>query len=313
MDIIVASSRGKGLQSLLNKLHPSPHKLHVIPTSSATLETIATKAKSFIDRAQPSSERIHVYIIGGYCDLTSRVVTDMFFKGRMRNYEEVLFWEDSESAATRLQCLIHMTHADIITHKNGVAIPIFCTIPPAHLETWNKTRLSQHKTCTLKHTDKYPDMQRKLISSIIEINKSIIRLNDHHTLFTPKLADTVMKKRGRTKGYKMFEEALGDGVHATDATRERWAEKIMDAITRNRAAGIPTEPRLQVTVSETSEPENREADRPATTGLLVTVPVSRDPGTEPEHPSTSGLLATTPVELESESEPEKPPKRLRFS
>ena len=312
MDIIVASSRGKGLQSLLKKLHPSPHKLHVISTSSATLDTIATKAKSFIDNAQPSSDRIHVYIIGGYCDLTERVTADMCFKGRMRNYEEVLFWEDSEMAATRLQCLIHMIHADITTHQDGVAIPIFCTIPPAHIETWNKTRLSQHKTCTLKHTDKYPDMQRNLNNSIIEINKSIIHINEHYALFTPKIADTVMKKRGRTKGYKLFEKALVDGVHATDETRESWAGKIMDAITRNRAAGILTEPSLHVAVTETSEPE-RATSRPATTGLLVTVPVSMDPWTEPEHPSTSGLLGTTPVELVSESEPEKPLKRLRFS
>ena len=216
------------------------------------------------------------------------------FEGRSRNYEEVLFWEDSKAAEDRLKCLLHITHAYIMSYKEGAVMPIICTIPPAHIATWNYTRYDQHKTCTLHHTDKYEIWQENLKQSIIKINASITTLNNNYNLHTPKLADNVLHKKGKHKGYKLIEKALVDGVHATEDTRESWAVKIMDAISRNRAAGIPKEPSLCVALP------------PHNAGMLVTVPVNTDL-------SMTGPLTVTLVDSDSESEQRRPHKRLRLA
>ena len=236
MDIIIASSRGKGLEELIKKKHPSPDNIKVFFESSASLTDITEEAKNIITRSS-SPENMHIYIIGGYCNLTEVIQYKIHLNnGRRARYQEFVFQEDPESAVPRLTSLLQKT-AEEIANKN--ALPILCTIPPSHLQTWNLKRLGQRMTCTLKLQHEYPDMQKNLINAIVDINKSIVGINKTHNTHTPKLADTILKKRGRGRAYHLYEKRLSDGVHATPETRQLWADEILTAITKNRAPKVP--------------------------------------------------------------------------
>ena len=255
-DIVIASSRGKRLEELVRQGHPSPSNVEVIVRSSATLSTLKSIALDII-RKSPT-DNIHMYIVGGYCDLTQVISSTKYSYDKQFRHEEVVFWEGPETAVPRVTKAIHDTYNAL--NKTHIT-PTFCTIPPAFLHKWNRTRLGQHKTCMLKHTDKYDDMNQRLMDSCIRLNKEIIRLNTTHNAFTPKLADTVILKQGKHKGYKKFEHALEDGVHASDDTKKLWAGLILDAIMRNRGWKAP-KPTILVEVppqtDSDSEPEQRQ-------------------------------------------------------
>ena len=80
--------------------------------------------------------KLHIYISAGICNLTKRI------KGQ--NYGETIFDLNNH----------HHTLANTIEELNYIqrytlrenAIPIFCTINPLSLRSWNHIRLSQHKT-----------------------------------------------------------------------------------------------------------------------------------------------------------------------
>ena len=178
----------------------------------------------------------------------------MYYQGRRRTYQELVFWEDPESAVPRLTEKLNNTITEI---SNTNATPIICTIPPAVIHKWNETRLTQNKTCTLKYADKYSQMQRKLTDTLIEINRHIININTTNNVHTPKLADTILRKKGRGKGYRLFDKKLGDGVHADEDTRKIWAKQILEAILQNRSPLVQMPPGLPVQVPNVS---NRESD-----------------------------------------------------
>lgn len=194
MDLIVASSRGEGLEADLKKLHPSPQNVQVIFKSSATLQKISKLATDFMTNTTLAPETIHIYVIGGYCNLNEVLNSKMSVNGRGATYQEFVFREDPESAVTRLTGLLQST-ADKIAELN--ALPVLCTIPPSDLATWNRVRLSQRKTCMLTHEHKYEHMQYNLITTLVDINKSIASINISRNMQTPRLADTMMKKKGR--------------------------------------------------------------------------------------------------------------------
>ena len=234
MNYIISSSRGKGLEDIIiNKLRQenlSSFHVQVISTPSAKLSKLKSIALDII--ASSPSDDIHIYFIGFFCDLTTIVRSQIQHNGRWSAYQEVVFEEDPEQAVPRLSELLQSTHTDIAKTN---ATPIICTIPPGNIQKWNTTRLSQTKTCTLKHTDKYPQMQTHLNNSIVEINKIIISLNSSIKAHTPRLADWVLRKKGKNKGYKTFDKALDDGVHASAATKKIWGEMIAEAVIHNRS------------------------------------------------------------------------------
>ena len=103
-------------------------------------------------------------------------------------------------------------------------------------------------------------MNKRLMDSCIQINKQIIRLNQTHNAHTPKLADTVIQKQGKNRGYKIYEKAFVDGVHASEDTQKVWARLIMDAINRNRKGWAPVVPKLLTTTAahSDSDPESEQ-------------------------------------------------------
>ena len=157
------------MEPFLRKSHPSPKHLIFDSTSGATLSSITNKAINILSRAN-NPENYHIYIIGGYCDLSKRVRHTLHNLSRNRHpaiYEEFIFQETPEEAVTRLSSIIEES-SNRITSTG--ATPIFCTIAPSSLETWNNKRLSQKKTAHLCYTNEYPAMQANLIEAIIQIN-----------------------------------------------------------------------------------------------------------------------------------------------
>ena len=264
MNIAIASSRGEGLEDVIKELDPSSN-LEVIYSSGAKLMRIMHTALPIIKKNP--HHNIHIYIVGGYCDLTERLGYQMNINGREKRYEEFVFREAPESAVPRVIGLLHRVN-EALSQTNST--PIFCTIPPSHLHKWNTTRLSQPgKTCMLNYTEEdYIHMQRQLIHSIVEINKHIIGINKDNGVHTPKLADTILKKKGKGRGYRMNADGLVDGVHPTTGinqttgepepnnnTRRRWAELILEAVSINRAPRLAKRPE-QAATSPASDSES---------------------------------------------------------
>ena len=67
MDLIVASSRGEGLEAELKKIHPSPQNVQVIFKSSATLQKVSKLATDFITNTTLAPETIHIYVFQNEC------------------------------------------------------------------------------------------------------------------------------------------------------------------------------------------------------------------------------------------------------
>ena len=184
MDVILASSRGKGLDELIRPKHPSPNHLFIKSTSSVNLHLLTIQAITIISKAKNPSNH-HIYIIGGYCDLNEIIQHKIAIQRNAR--------EEPEAAVSRLTGRLETTSQTIANHN---AKPILCTIPPSSLHTWNYTRLLQRKTAMLEHFKQYPSMQQNMIKSLLTINTNIIGINKKHGSYTPKLADTIIKNLG---------------------------------------------------------------------------------------------------------------------
>ena len=108
MDVIIADSRGRGLETEMQNIHPNPENLTVIYSSGAKINSIKRTAHQF-KRNHPHQE-IHFYIMGGYCDVNERV------GHRIRGdvYEEFIFREDLESAVGRVTSMFEDLCTELI-------------------------------------------------------------------------------------------------------------------------------------------------------------------------------------------------------
>ena len=144
----------------------------------------------------------HYYIVGGICDITTCM--------KSYKYQEVVF--DSNEGKTN-EVIEKFTYTAKKIINLGVT-PVFCTVFPTHLETWNNLRLKQNKTNILNYHEEYNTMQTDLEKAVKIINKHIIDLNHELNLATP-LIHTSMEKNRRNKKYIHY-KALTDGCHPGD-------------------------------------------------------------------------------------------------
>ena len=141
----------------------------------------------------------------------------------------MIYKENPQETYTRLTTLIDTIGEHILYFA---AKPIFCPIITMNLQTWNYTRLQQHKTSHLMHHTHYSDMQNLLNQSIDEINKYINTVNISNGMVTPFLSDTIMTKTHTNK--RIHYNRLADGVHASEELSEKWARCLCRAIKFNR-------------------------------------------------------------------------------
>ena len=123
--------------------------------------------------------------------------------------------------------------------KNANATPIFSTICPMSLDTWNHRRLRQHRTSHLSSFPYYPKHE----SVILKINQEIHLLNKSHNMHTPRLAKSVIYHR---KGQLRCRYGrLVDGVHPNHNLPNEWVDTLNRVLDLNRSPKNhlpPTEP-----------------------------------------------------------------------
>ena len=224
MNIIIATSRGGGLESRLrNPTYPT--RVYVEP--GWTLESLAELAISHLPRLSKSDEKTHVYFFAGYCDITQRL------KSKHPKYDEITYTEDPEITMARISNIIHSVDRRI---KNAGAIPIFSTIVPAKLRKWNLHRLNKNFTTTLCHISDYPSMQSKLHTAIDLINNEITNVNSQNSMSTPYLHSQIKRQVGSKENSKIkyYYNHLHDGVHADARTKDKWGKSLLRVIGYNR-------------------------------------------------------------------------------
>ena len=177
---------------------------------------------------------------------------------RSPGYQEVLFTDTKEQAVHRLSATLQSVESQI---KNAGATPIFCTICPGSLHDWNHKRYQDRVTSHLLHTEEYPAMQQELNQAIVEINNKIRSINSANGIFTPRIADTIVKNPGKNKAPRFHFSRLKDGVHPPMALKKKWAGLILEAIEQNRRNPLPPRMELPSTESDTDDEQPSGAHR----------------------------------------------------
>ena len=256
MDIILASSRGKGIQSKLRKLHPHPDRLYISARGGAKVETLILDAIRLVKR-HPIPSQCHVYFMAGLCDITFRDTYIEFIdyrRSRAHKYEEVSFTEDNTQAVLRVTNIIINMEQEL---KRLGAKPCFMTIPSCSIQTWNFHRLTTGRTTHFIHHRHYEDMQPNLISVINEINQFIVATNSNNGMSTPFIANTIIQSCGPFKNHRVHYDRLVDGTHATNTTNEKWVKQIIKAIITNRGEKHQTQHKSTSTPSSTTTDGNQ--------------------------------------------------------
>ena len=220
MNLVVASSRGGGLQPLL------PKGTFVSVNPGAGFKVLCERALELLPSPRSQQGMTHVYIVGGACDVTERK--------QSHRYKEYVLYDSAESVIERMKQDILSCHSKISSH--GVLV-IFATIPKFNLETYNNSLLQRNKTTALYHTEHYQEMQDRINNVLNEINNFICETNRKHRVSIPFLHTTIMKRRGNKKRayYIYLWHLLYDGLHATDELKTLWAASLKAAIKKNRA------------------------------------------------------------------------------
>ena len=221
-NIIVASSRGKNLTSLKDEYTELYYK------GGGKYHHLSSEAIRRIKSKQDTQNKTFVYFLAGLPDVTRKINRDYFMNGCLRHYEEVIFKEEPTSAANRVIKAIKTAETTIKTHN---AIPVFCTIIPCTLDTWNHHRLNNHVTTHLLHFSDYTRMQENLHTTIHLINQQIHVINSSKNVITPRISKEVTYKRGGHWRYRYGR--LWDGTHATEKLNKKICEILKLAIEKN--------------------------------------------------------------------------------
>ena len=236
MNVIVASSRGGGLEGILRRLGHKNFTMDVTP--GGRLAKLTDKAINLLPPPGSYTHPPHAYIIAGIPDITEQY--------KSHSYKECLYTEDPDKTLTRI------THE--ITHcaekiKEAGAIPCFCTITASNIQMYNQHLWKYYHTDSLRHTQYYEDMQTRLHTAIDNINAFIVKLNSENKMSTPMLHTAIKKRLGKApKGYYIHKwDGLKDGVHGSEETKDKWATSLQVAIKKNRTK--PTTPSDEETLS----------------------------------------------------------------
>ena len=228
MEIVLASSRGKGLAAELSKIHPCSRDLIVHFKKSATYAKLLKELKEHWDDLDcDRRDGAHIYFLAGLCDLTYMDVEDDFYPGV--RYEEVIFNEKPEEAVDRVLKSIREVDREV---KLLGAEPVFCTVVPCSLRVWNHYRLNIGCSAFLQHHNHYEDMQHLLLQATQALNTRIIAHNTENNMQTPHIADTVIRNFGNGEKRVQYKR-LWDGVHACDTLTTKWAKKLLLAMRSN--------------------------------------------------------------------------------
>ena len=221
----------------LIKMHPGFNRSHIYAKTGGKTQALAALVPEFMKEiGVQSTQGVHVYFLSGLCDVTYMDADREY--NDYECYEEVIFMEPWQKTVDRVTKSIYSAAESMF--KLNVT-PIFCTIPPMSIHTWNHHRLEKGNTSFLIHHNHYEEMQYPLISAIQSINNNIVQFNSSNGVTTPHLATTVMTNMGPNRRPRVFYNRFRDGVHAAKDLKKKWAKKLYKAMCENRNI-TPTTP-----------------------------------------------------------------------
>ena len=224
MNVLLATSRGYDLKDKTPKEVPLTARV----ISGGSLKKLNSIAKSSPSIASPrfSTTPTHVYIMAGIPDITEKLHGP-------HNYTECIYNNTPQSTIQNIKIDMQEIANTIISRG---AKPIFGTIAPINILKYNTFLKEKRKTSMLKHTHQYDDMQQKVDHIITELNEHIKTTNSTNDLATPFFHMDITKRHSKGgRGYRTIHwDNLYDGLHATQHTKQKWANTLKSAIDRNR-------------------------------------------------------------------------------
>ena len=226
MNVLLATSRGMGIRERLHNTFD-----HAVVERGAAFKHLTAKIPEALKFVTKQGLPTHVYVLAGSNDITEKLVSD----SNHYWYTEVICVVDKDLAVIGLKQSIDDCARTI---KSNGATPVFCTITNTNIDLYNHSLLANNNTSVLHHSPYYSTMQINITSTIEEINRYIIEINKRNNVSTPHCHSAIRKKRGRGKGYRVYDwSLLKDGLHATPQTKDLWAESIRAAIKNNDRKG----------------------------------------------------------------------------
>lgn len=244
MNIIVATSRGRGFEEITARRDDTILSVH----PGASLKKLQKEALKLL-KDVPLSNENYVYFVAGLPDVTEKRTYTFYMHGKPRRYEEVTMPSTNPTkAAEDITFQFRSTAKKILKAK---ATPIFSTICPMSIATWNHRRLSQHRTTHLSSFKQYPTMQKHHEEVILKVNKAIHVINRKNDKHTPRLANQVIYHR---KGQLRCRYGkLVDGVHPNSNLVKDWISMLDRVMDMNRDRYTIEVPAAQLKPTEEEE------------------------------------------------------------
>lgn len=216
--LIITDSRGRGLQSQIDKIGTEEQSsIRVLAHSGAGYELAILKSHGTISITKPSI----IIVLAGICDLTFRnkttKVTGLRFNTVDENVRHVM---DAAKSASEL--LKSTTQSKVLfATLTGLDLADY-NYPPRRFMSSSEYK---HHCSTSKTTHK---QQATLDMAVIEINRQITALNKDNavpTVWTGGVVHLYNKRR-----HYHYYIRLTDGCHPDDQTKMEWARFIIKAI-----------------------------------------------------------------------------------
>ena len=225
MDLVMATSRGKGLSEEFDLLPENPLINPIFSIHPGrSLSFLTDKAIEIITNSPYPTHTIHVYFIAGLIDLSEKI-TDI-------HYKEFICNDSYIDSYHNMQNILDNTQTRIL---NIGATPCFATITPMHIDTWNHHCLHANLTSYLLHYKHYDSMQGNHTEATVLTNQYLTVLNSQLNMNTPRLSQYILYKPGTTRQtYRFRHHLLPDGVHPNSDIKQKWAETLQDTISINR-------------------------------------------------------------------------------
>lgn len=207
--VIVADSRGKGLQQDLDLLNSE---------GSINIKVLVKKGRGIAELIRDTSKDLiwmapsQIYVLAGICDITALDRENMTVSLQEDTIETLVGKVEGSMDAAR-------HHLSIMLIEKPYKL-IFC--PTVGMDMAKYNRIED------RHTQ-----QDLLDEMVVCMNHTIIAFNKTNKVLTPWINKDIHhnKKGGRktTRYYKLAD----DGLHLSDEIREKWASTLYDAILKS--------------------------------------------------------------------------------
>ena len=215
--LMISDSRGRRLQTLIEAYQPT-FEIRVLVYPGAGIELAVLRAIPTLKLFAPDL----VLVFAGVCDLT--------WKNRQT---KVVGLKHSEPLGNVQQVMGALRASHELLTTLGMFKISYVTLTGLDLTDCNyrsRPRMSEREYESYNATKKVHRDQAVLNSSVIQINKLIVRFNKSIGSKTTWLAGLVHTYTN--KSYHHHYRRLADGCHPTDKTAQAWANQIVKSVTR---------------------------------------------------------------------------------